>query len=40
MLKKQSLKNIMVQVKTQEGLKNMYKLVSEGHIKYFGNKKS
>ena len=39
-VKKQSLKNIMVQVKTQEGLKNMYKLVSEGHIKYFGNKKA
>ena len=39
-IKKQSLKNIMVQVKTQEGLKNMYKLVSEGHIKYFGNKKA
>jgi len=39
-MKKQSLKNIMVQVKTQEGLKNMYKLVSEGHIKYFGNKKA
>ena len=39
-VKKQSLKNIMVQVKTQEGLKNMYKLVSKGHIKYFGNKKA
>jgi len=39
-VKKQSLKNIMVQVKTQDGLKNMYKLVSEGHIKYFGNKKA
>ena len=39
-VKKQSLKNIVVQVKTQEGLKNMYKLVSEGHIKYFGNKKA
>jgi len=39
-VKKQSLKNIIVQVKTQEGLKNMYKLVSEGHIKYFGNKKA
>ena len=39
-VKKQSLRNIMVQVKTQEGLKNMYKLVSEGHIKYFGNKKA
>ena len=39
-VKKQSLKNSMVQVKTQEGLKNMYKLVSEGHIKYFGNKKA
>ena len=39
-VKKQSLKNIIVQVKSQEGLKNMYKLVSEGHIKYFGNKKA
>ncbi len=39
-VKKQSLKNIMVLVKTQDGLKNMYKLVSESHIKYFGNKKA
>lgn len=39
-VKKQSLKNIMVLVKTQNGLKNMYKLVSESHIKYFGNKKA
>ena len=39
-VKKQSLKNIIVQVKSQECLKNMYKLVSEGHIKYFGNKKA
>ena len=39
-VKRQSLKNIMVLVKTQDGLKNMYKLVSESHIKYFGNKKA
>ena len=39
-VKKQSLKNIMLLVKTQDGLKNMYKLVSESHIKYFGNKKA
>ena len=39
-VKKQALKNIMVLVKTQAGLKNMYKLVSESHIKYFGNKKA
>ncbi|ERT43368.1 PolC-type DNA polymerase III [Fusobacterium nucleatum] len=39
-VKKQSLKNIMVLVKTQDGLKNMYRLVSEAHIKYFGNKKA
>ena len=39
-VKKQSLKNIMVLVKTQDGLKNMYKLVSESHIKYFGNKRA
>jgi len=39
-VKKQSLKNIMVLVKTQAGLKNMYRLVSEAHIKYFGNKKA
>lgn len=38
-VKKQSLKNVMVLVKTQAGLKNMYRLVSEAHIKYFGNKK-
>ena len=39
-VKKQSLKNVMVLVKTQAGLKNMYRLVSEAHIKYFGNKKA
>ena len=39
-VRKQSLKNIMVLVKTQAGLKNMYRLVSEAHIKYFGNKKA
>uniref|UniRef100_UPI0035678354 PolC-type DNA polymerase III n=1 Tax=Fusobacterium nucleatum TaxID=851 RepID=UPI0035678354 len=39
-VKKQSLKNVMVLVKIQAGLKNMYRLVSEAHIKYFGNKKA
>ena len=36
---KQDTKNIMVLVKDQVGLKNIYKLISEAHIDYFGNKK-
>ena len=37
--KKQDIRNIMVLVKDLEGLKNMYKLISAGHIEYYGNKK-
>ena len=36
---KQDIRNTMVLVKDLVGLKNMYKLVSEAHITYFGSKK-
>ncbi|MEG3013500.1 MAG: PolC-type DNA polymerase III [Cetobacterium sp.] len=36
---KQDIRNVMVLVKNLVGLKNMYKLISEAHIDFFGNKK-
>lgn len=36
---KQDTRNVMVLVKDQVGLKNMYELVSLAHIDYFGSKK-
>lgn len=38
-LKKQDTHNVMVLVQNLEGLKNMYRLVSEAHVDYYGNKK-
>ena len=38
-LKKQDTHNVMVLVQNLAGLKNMYKLVSEADIDYYGNKK-
>ncbi|MGL4999318.1 PolC-type DNA polymerase III [Cetobacterium sp.] len=37
--RKQDIRNVMVLVKDLVGLKNLYKLISEAHIDYFGNKK-
>ncbi|MGL5917813.1 MAG: PolC-type DNA polymerase III [Cetobacterium sp.] len=37
--RKQDIRNVMVLVKDLTGLKNLYKLISEAHIDYFGNKK-
>ncbi|SJZ42699.1 DNA polymerase-3 subunit alpha [Cetobacterium ceti] len=36
---KQGTINVMVLVQNQIGLKNIYRLISEAHIDYFGNKK-
>ncbi|WP_372714893.1 exonuclease domain-containing protein, partial [Ilyobacter sp.] len=38
-IKKQDTSNVMLMVKNNTGLKNLYKLVSEAHINYYGNKK-
>ncbi|HJH06965.1 MAG TPA: PHP domain-containing protein, partial [Fusobacterium ulcerans] len=38
-VKKQDTANVIVLVKNLEGLQNMYRLVSEAHVDYYGNKK-
>lgn len=38
-VKKQDTSNIIVLVKNLQGLHNMYRLVSEAHVDYYGNKK-
>ena len=38
-VKKQDTANIIVLVKNLQGLQNMYRLVSEAHVDYYGNKK-
>ncbi|MHD0319334.1 PolC-type DNA polymerase III [Fusobacterium sp. THCT1E2] len=38
-VKKQDTANIIVLVKNLQGLHNMYRLVSEAHVDYYGNKK-
>jgi DNA polymerase-3 subunit alpha (Gram-positive type) len=38
-IQKQSTSNIMVLVKDKIGLKNMYKIISESHLNYYGGKK-
>ncbi|MGL4392453.1 MAG: PolC-type DNA polymerase III [Fusobacteriaceae bacterium] len=39
-IQKQETKNVIIFAKNNEGLKNLYKLVSEAHITHFGSKRA